>query len=219
MVPTSSEQPQITRLLKNALVADFVFGDAQDLDERWLTEPNNDEHGWTGHLGRQIGIPYTYRGDAHYTLLLIVRELDDLLRRWPPPTDNATYQLLANAATKSLTPIQLYETLLAGPKRWRQGGKLAGGTTVESLPAQLQAILERMLTSELVQMMERWVAWDVRKLREKRNELIEAEKATEAERRAAIAVASAVAKPPRRRITAKDRDDNPRPNYRPPPRT
>jgi hypothetical protein len=36
------------------------------------------------------------------------------LRRWPPPTDNSTYQLLANAATKSLTPIQLYETLLAG---------------------------------------------------------------------------------------------------------
>ena len=117
------------------------------------------------------------------------------------------------------TPIQLYETLLAGPKRWRLGGKLAGGTTVESLPAQLQAILERMLTSELVQMMERWVAWDIRKLREKRNALIEAEKAAEGERRAAVAAASAAAKPPRRRITAKDREDNPRPNYRPPPRT
>jgi hypothetical protein len=212
----SKAEARISPRLRDALVADLVM---EDLDPDgdgayWLTVALKHEEEWTEHLARQLGFSRTDGpSDLHQTLLLIVRELDDMLRHWPPPhEDSSTCRKLAHDATKSLTPLELYATFLAGPTHWR--AKKVDACKIDKLPAQLQPILERALAAELSRVLGQWVKWDTRKLKERRREAIKAAEAARAEAEREVA-----RKEPYRRQADKDRWDRTKPLYRPPGRT
>lgn len=168
---SSVEDKRISPRLKQALVADLVMGDPTRESDHWLVEPLREPAEWTEHLARQLGIRDTLGvADIHGTLLLIVGELDDLIRYWPPPRDGNAWKDLAHEATKSLSPVEVYATLLAGPESWRNQ-TLDKGCKVDRLHLHLQPILAKVLTAELSRVIGDWVKWDIRKLRERRDEL------------------------------------------------
>ena len=183
--------------MRNALVAERVF---QNLDDLALTIPLNDEHDWTELLGSQMGVTVSYRADLHSVLLFMLPEIERLLRPWPPPQSHEAWLPLANVAAQGLTPQQLYAALLAGPGRWLRGNLEAG--TLETLPDKLQRLLVRSLAAELSAVVTRWVQWDIRNLKARRDALIAEQEAQATEERAArsaeIAAAAATKKAPRR---------------------
>lgn len=207
---SSGETQGISPRLKQALVADLVMDDLTQASDHWLVEPLREEDDWTEHLARQLGIRDTSgSADMHSTLLLIVRELDELIRTWPPPRDGAAWKDLAHDATKHLTPIEVYATLLAGPASWRSQ-TVPVGCKVDRLHLHLQPALEKVLTAELSRMVGDWVKWDIRKLRERRD-AARAEQVTQDAREVTPRV------PPRRRP---DYDPNrPTQSFQPPGRT
>ncbi len=105
MALTPVDRPRISRRLKDALIADLVLGDLDETGDHWMDEPLPDEWVWTRHLGRQLGIETAYNpGGIHETLLLILPEVDRLIRTWPPVHDIKTCQALAHEATKHPNP-------------------------------------------------------------------------------------------------------------------
>jgi len=195
--------------LKNALVADLVFGDLDQSGDHWLTDALGGEHEWTEHFGRQLGLRHTYAGGIHDTLLFLLQQIDDLLKVWPPPQKPEDYRPLVEAATRPLTPIEIYDTLLAGPPKWRQG-KIPE-CSIARLPDKLHPILDRELASAVSHVVTTWVEWDIRKLRERRQEALKAaEEKARAEARAAA---------PRKRPTRKEIEDNRVVPFTPPGRT
>lgn len=174
---TPGEQQRISRLLKNALVADRVMEDLdeEDEDEDWLMQPLNDPHEWTENLGRQLGMKdyWMYReAGAHDTLMLIIPVVEQLVTERPLTSDTSVFKQLAHEATKSLSSMELYATLLAGPPRWRQA-KIGVDCKVERLPDHLKPILEKALAGELSRMFEQWTRWDIRNLEQRRKEALE----------------------------------------------
>lgn len=180
------ERIRISGRLKNALIADLVVeADTVGADRLLLGGVSNDEHDWTSHLGRQLGMPTTYvpHGGVHDTLMVLIPELDILLQNWPLNTDSRTCTTLARAATKSLNDVEVYATLLAGPPSWRRS-PVGADCKVEKLAAHLSETLERALASGLSQMLQKWSEWDVRGLRGRWQDAKDRGTKLEAERRA-----------------------------------
>ncbi|MFP5255596.1 MAG: hypothetical protein ACLGI8_07070 [Acidimicrobiia bacterium] len=192
-------------------MADLIVADESQSD-RLLTE-KQDEYDATGHLARQLGLASTFGGDIHGTLMFVLEHLDDLIRDWPPPEDSPMVGIIAEEAIKGLTPIEIYTTLLAGPGHWREH-KIQAETRVERLPVHLQAILAKCLRAELRRMLQQWVKWDVRGLRDRYAEAQARIAAKEAEDKAAreqAAARTAKARPRGKRIP-------PPPQWSPPSR-
>ena len=209
------EPPRISPRLRNALVADLVVEDLSDEGDELLLRPLHDPMEWTEHFGRQLGMHTTYgTGGVHDTLLLILREVEDLIRAWPIRHDVGLCRALAHEATKHLGPLELYATLLAGPARWRNA-KIEPGCKIDRLPGRLQPILEKALAAELNRVLAKWDQWDIRKLRERRSAAIQEAKAAQA-RAGAEAAGPRV---PYQRPTGRDRIDRLTPPYQPPGRT
>lgn len=169
------EPHRISGRLKNALVADLVMKDPTSTDgDYWLAKPLRDEQEWTEHLGRQLGMSGTYGpGDIHSTLMVIVRELNEVVSRWPlPHEDQQACRALASAATKFLSPLEVYATLLVGPASWRNGH--IEGCRVERLHSHMQPLLEKGITAELTRMLRQWTDWNIRDLADRRREAINA---------------------------------------------
>lgn len=188
MAPASADQPQISRRLKNALIADLVMEDLTREGDHWLADTADDEHDWTNHLARQLGIRDIYGASGlHETLMLILWQLDEALNDWPPLHDAGTCRDLANIATKDLSPIETYASLLAGPVHWRS--QKIESVRVDKLGNQLRLIIEKALAAELARVIAKWVDWDVRRLNQRRRDAVE-------ERSAAKAKADAAERPP-----------------------
>lgn len=207
------EDVRIGGLLKNALIADLVMDDLGPRGDEILARPMNEPTAWTDHLARQLRMDIDYDGLAglHETLLFVLIELENMLKRWPPRADSGWCKTVAHAATGGLTPIELYSTVLLGPAEWRRA-KL--GCTVERLPAHLRGVLEGALAAEIARVLSTWETWDVRKLRERRAKAIEAIERQEHEEREAQRLAE---RAPRPRTPRSDRP-NPAAFFRPPPR-
>ena len=210
-----SEELRISPRLRNALVADRVVEDLGPGGDRWLTDPMRDPEMWTEHLGRQLGLRSTYGpGGIHDTLLVVVSQLDALLRTWPPQHDLAVCKQIAHEATKHLSPTELVATLLAGPDQWRRM-KIETGCRVDGLSAQLKPLLTKAMATDLNRVLSRWVEWDIRKLRDRRQKALAAQTADR--------VPSAPEEPTRRvrnqRPTGRELTDLITPRYQPPGRT
>lgn len=108
-------------------------------------------------------MPTTYvpLGGVHDTLMVLIPELDRLLRDWPLNTESRTCRMLARAATRSLNDVDVYATLLAGPPAWRRS-PVGADCKVERLVVHLRDTLERALAADLSQMLQKWSDWDVR---------------------------------------------------------
>jgi hypothetical protein len=198
--------------LRAALVADLVMNDVDERGDVWLSEPLREEHEWTEHFGRQLGITWMYGdGGVHDTLMLILPEVDRLIRTWPPTRDLKVCRELAHEATKHLSAVELVGTLLAGPSSWRQA-KVESGCRVDRLRNHLQPMLEKLLAAELHRVLDQWERWDIRELKSRRREALEtARTRNEAE--------AAQPRTPYRRPTGRDRLDRLEPPYQPPGRT
>jgi hypothetical protein len=193
----------ISGRLKTALVADMAMADLSEENTRWMTVPVRGPRDWTGHLARQLGVQELEQDsdNVHYTLMVVIPELDKMLREWPPPTDPDPYVVLARAATKNLQARLVYDLLLVGPPAWRD--RTIDGGRVESLRARLQYVLEQALASDLQQVVARWDDWDVRELKKRRDEAVQARrKAEEAELEAVKEQSRAARKPPSRKELA-----------------
>lgn len=211
----SSEGLRISRRLKDALVADLVMEDLGEQGDRWLVLPLRDEHEWTEHFARQLGMQATYEsGGIHDTLLVIIGQVDEVIRTWPPRQDIRVCRELTHEATKHLTPIELLATLLAGPPNWRRM-KIETGCTVERLASHLQPMLEKLLAAELKRVLGQWVQWDVPKLRERRKEALNAAQSA----RAKPEPEAAGPRIPYKRPSGRERTDRLKPLYQPPGRT
>ncbi|MDQ6796606.1 MAG: hypothetical protein M3011_01040 [Actinomycetota bacterium] len=185
--------------------------------DHWLVEPLRDERDWSDHLARQLGMETTYGpGGIHDTLLVALLEIDDLLKgAWPPRHDLGVCKEIAHEATKHLSPTELVATLLAGPPTWRRS-RIEAGCRVDRLSVKLQPLLQKALATDLNRVLAKWVEWDIRKLRDRRQKAIDEANA------AARAQALATAPTPRvryKRPTGRDLDDLLRPRYQPPGRT
>lgn len=150
--------------MKNALVADLVKEAGTDkLRVDRLLRQRMGPHEWTENLARQLGV--TDEDDAwtlHDTLMVLVPELDRLLKNWPLPESHETCTLWARSATRSLGPVELVATLEAGPPSWRHGS--IEGCRLDNLAAHLQPALERGLATSLASLLGRWNEWEVHKL-------------------------------------------------------
>jgi hypothetical protein len=202
MALASSDDKPVSRLLKNALVADLVMEATSQECDYLLTEPQNDDREWTNNLGRQLEMDTHGKmwevGGVHATLSFLVRMIDtDLMSPWRPPHELVLCQELAHEATKHLGGFEMYATLLAGPTRWRRAGKIRAGCPVENLPIQLQPILKNALGSQLHGVLGNWQRWDIRKLRERRQAAIDAAAQTRAAAEAEAARERAPQGPPR----------------------
>ena len=166
------EPVRIGGRLKNALMADLVVdADLDEGDRLLLKGVGNSEHDWTDHLGRQLGLETRYYREAgiagiHDTLMVLIPELDRMLQQWPPATDNGACSVLARAATQGLSDLEVYATLLAGSTAWRHS-TVGADCRVENLASHLRTTIERALAADLSQMLQRWVAWDVLRLRDR----------------------------------------------------
>jgi hypothetical protein len=154
-----------------------------------------------------------YSGALHETWLFVIRELDEILRNWPPPSELNDWRWLAHEATKNLDPLERYATILAGPTGWRHT-RANFDCTVEGLDKRLQEILEQRLTADLHRVVGQWVTWDVRKLRERREEALAAKSRADAD-------ADAEARRARRSVQPPGQAGAPAPRKRriPPPPT
>lgn len=169
--------PQISPRMRDALVADRAMEDLSAEGNGWMRDRPRQPEEWTENLARQLGIDFYYDG-VHETLLLVVEQLDALIREWPPSSDQDVCLDIARQATKNLTPIELYTTLLAGPGRWRKT-KLSSETSYDQLPARMKSDLERALAGELSRMLAQWKSWEIPKLHRKRDQAIAEARAKE----------------------------------------
>jgi hypothetical protein len=164
---------KISPRLKDALMADRIMTDEDQPDWEWMDHEMKNPEEWTRHLGRQMGMIESgdeyWQAGAHDTLILLIPELDRIVGNWPPPTEATEFEQLAHVATKDLSPLELYSTLLAGPPRWRRA-KLHSNRSVDQLPEELQPVLEREFASSLAAMVARWSRWDIRTFSARRKE-------------------------------------------------
>jgi hypothetical protein len=206
----AEEHFRISERFKDALVADYVVEDGDDLKE--ARRDLKDERDWTWHLGRQLGFTDTYGpGGIHHTLMQVIYELEPLLRNWPLPADGRDCNDIANSATKSLTPVEVYATLTAGPKTWRKDDVPAKFSDLDSY---FRTALRKGLAAALRALFLRWNEWDVPRLNVRSQE-------AQARRHAAAVTAKKATLTPQEQLQArrdrqKWRDGA---SYRPPGRT
>jgi hypothetical protein len=203
--------------MKNALVADQVMADLEKSSDHLLTDPMGDEKDWTEHLAHQLSINRWGPGDVHDTLMFVLQLLDERLRVWPPAHTPTDLQPIADAATKNMDPDEVYDLLLRGPGRWRQK-QVSDGITVDGLATVLKPILARELAGELSRLFDRWVAWDIPKLKERREEAIKVKEAAERAKAAAERAARQAKRPSRAEMQAR-LANNRGTSYTPPGRT
>lgn len=210
----SDERRQISPRLKQALVADLVMEDLSRDADHWLVDLPRDESEWTEHLARQLGIARSSSGGGiHDTLLTIVWELDELLDApWPPVHDSTVCRQIAHEATKHLSALEIHTTLLAGPAQWKRE-RIEAGCKIERLAGHMQPLLEKGIAAELNRVIARWTEWDIRQLRDRRRE------ALDAARNLSAAAETPVQRVPYRRPTGRERFDRLKPRYQPPGRT
>ena len=215
--PVSERSPAYLGASEERLVADLVMEDLGPEGDHWLVDPLRDEWDWSDHLARQLGMKTTDGpGGIRDTLLVALLEIDELLKEaWPPRHDLRVCKDIAHEATKHLSLTELVATLMAGPLTWRRS-KIEAGCRVDRLSAQLQPLLQKALATELNRVLAKWVEWDIRKLRDRRQKALDEAKAA--------ARAQAIATAPTRRVryqrpTGRDLDDLLRPRYQPPGRT
>lgn len=206
----AEEHFRISGRLKDALVADYVVEDGDDLED--ARRDLKDERDWTCHLGRQLGFTDTYGpGGIHDTLMQVILQLEPLLRNWPLPADGRDCNDIAESATKSLTPAEAYATLRAGPKTWRKDDVPPRFSDLDSY---FRAALRKGLAAALRSLFARWNDWDVRRLYVRSQE-------AQARRQAAAVSEQKETLTPQERLQA--RRDRQRwregANYRPPGRT
>jgi len=214
-----SQQPRISSRLRNALVADLVESE-QDVSEvdRLLTQ-RMDEGDWTDHLARQLGFRSTHGvANVHDTLMVLIPELDRLLRTWPLPVDGKAVATLAREATKSLTPLEAYATLLVGPGAWHSSLRLA--CSFEGLGGHFREAIERGLRSTLSDLLRRWNRWDIPRMRERWQEARRRQEGRDDEERATDRARSAERRRARLQETKEDRERfRAAASYQPPGRT
>lgn len=141
--------------------------------DRLLGEPIEDEHDWTYHFSRQLGISRMPEASGlHDTLMVILRQLDEAVNTWPPLHDARTCRDVARIATKDLSPIETYATLLSGPGHWRDKKVEAG--RIAKLGDQLQPILENVIAAELARVLAKWIEWDVPRLKARWRQAVDA---------------------------------------------
>src|SRR5574341_628263 len=107
------QTPRLSPRLRNALIADLLENADPADGDRLLLESRWDERTATDHLGRQLGFRTPCNTDLHDTLVVILPEIDRMLREWPLPRDGKACGELAAVATKSLRPVETYAALLA----------------------------------------------------------------------------------------------------------
>ena len=134
-------------------------------------------------LARQLGIDgygeVARVADMAGTLGYVISALDEVLRRkWPPSNEPDEYAVIADAATKSLTPLQVLATVLSAPD-WTR--KVSVNTTVNHLPDRLKSLLAKGLASKLSALVMRWAGWDVPHLHEHVDEEIQSRLAKQAQ--------------------------------------
>ena len=193
------ERPRVAKisgLLQNALIADLVMADHPDARE-YLIERQTSEHEWTGNLARQLRIRrLDGPGGIHTTLLFIVEELERIIgRRWPIRDDRWCAETV-RSAVKNLKGIEPLATLQAGPEEWRRPHI---DCSIDHVNRHFIPALEKALTGELGRMLGDWDTWDIRRLRERRNQAIDDRRKAEADERIA-----AGAEPPRARRPTRD---------------
>lgn len=212
------EMPRLSPRLNDALVADLLQDADDDLGDQLLLERFRDEHEWTENLGRQLRLKTHGPGGIHETLNVLLPELDRLLREWPLPTDGKTCRLIADAATKSLSAVEAYATLLNGPGKWRRA-VLGQDVSVDHLDGRLRVILQKALAASLNDMLSRWTSWEIPRLRERWRE---AKARQSGQGEPADEVERAVARAERQRTLRESREDRERWRqacYTAPPRT
>ncbi|MGQ0434233.1 MAG: hypothetical protein ACT452_17745 [Microthrixaceae bacterium] len=202
MVYAEPEPLRISGRLKDALIADLVRDPEYDADGILRRGAGNDPFDWTDHLARQLGLSTRYRDERfaglHDTLLVVLPELDELLSRWPPEADARALQPITESATRGLTEVEVYATMLAGSKAWRNT-PIGADVQLDKLAGHLRAILVRTLAASLSDLLRRWNEWDVRSIREQRAEALRREQEERAEATAeARAMREAEAKRPSR---------------------
>lgn len=205
MVLERLEEPRISPRMRDALIADLAV---EDHGDHWTRVRLPEPRDWTDHLARQLGLNSHYEG-IHETLLIVVEQLDVLIRDWPPPTDHNVCLSIARQATKNLDALELYSTLLAGPGRWRKT-KLPPESTYTQLPKHMQVDVERVLAGELARLLEQWKVWDIPRLRQKRKAATSSAEPDQQDE-------PNVARSARRRPNWRDRQDLPRDGYFIPP--
>lgn len=171
MVYAESEPLRISGRLKDALIADLVRDPGYEADDIVRRGAGNDPFDWTDHLARQLGLSTRHRDERfaglHDTLLVVLPELDELLRRWPPEVDARALQPVTESATRGLTEVEVYATMLAGSKAWKNT-TIGADVHLDKLAGHLRTILVRTLAASLSDLLRRWNEWDVRSIREQR---------------------------------------------------
>ncbi len=207
MAYEQSEPLRISGRLKDALIADKVRDPDYDADKVLRNGAGNDPFDWTDHLARQLGLSTRYYDDTrfaglHDTLMVVLPELDDLVRRWPPLADARALLPVAESSTSGLTDVEVYATMLSGSKAWRST-TVGADVHLDKLADQLRGIINRSLAASLADLLRRWTDWDIRTIREQRQEaqLREETERAEAEAgRRALREMTAKAKPSKKRI-------------------
>jgi hypothetical protein len=145
------DKRRISRRTRDALVADLLADpDLADLAVRGLEriqQGPQDARDGAYDLARQLGIDgygeVARVADMAGTLGYVISALDEVLRRkWPPSNEPDEYAVIADAATKSLTPLQVLATVLCAPD-WTR--KVSVNTTVNHLPDRSNRYLLRGL--------------------------------------------------------------------------
>lgn len=176
----SVEEQRLSSVLRMGLVADLAMDSAVDEDDD-LRLPELPSTRWeaAGHLGRQLGVRVVDEeaeaGDVESTLEFLVRLLDDVVIPWPPQLDDGrTCRELAHQATKNLSSVEVFATLMAGPPQWRN--EQIQACKVKKLAAHLKPLLAKGLAAGLNRILGEWVAWDVPRLRDRHRARVEAQR-------------------------------------------
>lgn len=202
MVYAAPEPLRISGRLKDALIADLVRDPEDDADGVLRRGAGNDPFDWTDHLARQLGLSTRYRDERlaglHDTLLVVLPELDEMLKQWPPEADARALQPITESATRGLTEVEVYATILAGSKAWRNS-TVGAEVHLDKLGGHLRTMLVRTLAASLSDLLRRWKEWDVRSIRDQRAEAQRREQDERAEAAAQVrAMREAEAKRPSR---------------------
>lgn len=182
--------------LEMCLVADQMR-DAEDPDEVDRLLRRQSEEVAVEHLARQMGFrrPSLLPRDADGALRFALPMIDDLLDPWPPASDSKRIELICEHALRSMTDVEAYEMLLAGPPAW--AAKEIEAQTVSELGSELHRIARRSFAAALRDVLVRWERWDVPALA----------KQWRANRRPLPRTGPPEGATPRRQRTAQERED------------
>lgn len=160
------DDAKISRRMRDLLIGDLALADPEDEGDYW-THKYLTPTEWTSHLARQLGIDdYDLSAGLHDTLLFLVLELDRDIYKLRPDDDLDTLcDELAELATRGLSAVEVYTSILAGPRRW-QNKRIEAGR-ISALPNALRNALKQNLATELGRVLNGWLAQDLDELKRK----------------------------------------------------